>query len=330
MHDVTPHQVSGERMAQALEDIKGRAFGRWHWMQYGGMSMPQLETMRDELLDHAAARLAHDPRLDAPLRDVLHTAAQCSLGLLSIGCFPNGDQEIPFPLIDEQLSSEDITFGDIVEDAPTAATWVDTFAICLVSGLVWEWKRVIGGLLREDFAPAIRKGVPYSDHPSVSDPAHLAQMDALCEYLTLSAGHLPRDWPTVVLCKPGAAERAEASRKLDAAGPLTSDQRLLRTLLDDDRQAFEQALAARLREYRAGVDDSGVDGAGVDGAGVEGPAPRSLLPLGTLAVAALAVQAHGWELGVRSGYLPPALLGSPEALRPAAAERNDLGGWVAR
>ncbi len=304
-------------MAQALEEINGRAFGRWHWMQYGGMSMTQLEEMRDELLDHAAARIANDPWLDEPLRDVLHTAAECSLGLLSIGCFPNGDQEILFPLIGEKLSSDDKAFGDVVEDAPTAETWVDTFAMCLVSGLVWEWRRVIGGLLREDYAPAIRDGVPYSDYESVSDPADLAEMDALCGYLTLSSGHLPRDWPTVTLCKPDADERAEASRKLDAAGPLTPDQRLLRVLLDDDQPAFEQALAARLLEHRdAGGDD---------------PAPRTLLPLGTLAAAALAVQVHGWELSVRSGYLPPALLGSPEALaRAAAAGGNDLGYWAAR
>ncbi|MFD7256342.1 immunity 49 family protein [Streptomyces sp. NPDC059874] len=317
MQEVTPHEVSGQSMAHALEDIRGRAFGQWHWMQYGGMSMNRLGEMRDELLDHAAARSANDLTLDGPLRDVLHTAAECSLGLLSIGCFPNGDQEIRFPLIGEMLSSDDKAFADIVEEAPTAATWVDTFAICLVSGLVWEWRRVIGGLLREDYAPAIRDGVPYSDHESVSDPAHLAEMDALCGYLALSAGHLPRDWPTVTLCKPDAGERAAAARKLDEAGASAPDQRLLRVLLDDDQPAFEQALVARLLEHRDAVGDD--------------PAPRTLLPLATLAVAALAVQVHGWDLGVRSGYLPPALLGSPEALAlAAAAGGNDLGNRAAR
>ncbi|WP_257134135.1 immunity 49 family protein [Streptomyces sp. st140] len=56
------------------------------------------------------------------------------------------------------------------------------------------------------------------------------------------------------------------------------------------------------------------------------PAPRSLLPLGTLTLAALAVQVHGWELGVRSGYLPAELLGSLDALRRAAESEPDNSG----
>ncbi|MFI5479693.1 Imm49 family immunity protein [Streptomyces rubiginosohelvolus] len=61
------------------------------------------------------------------------------------------------------------------------------------------------------------------------------------------------------------------------------------------------------------------------------PAPRSLLPLDTLALAALAVQVHGWELGVRSGYLPAELLGSPDTLRRAAeSEPDNSAPWYAK
>ncbi|MFI6585552.1 immunity 49 family protein [Embleya sp. NPDC050493] len=317
MQAVTPHDIDGRRMAHALEDIRGRAFGRWHSMQYGGMQLSDLAEMRDELLDHAAARIANDPSLDTPLRHVLHTAAECSLGLLSVGCFPNGDQEILLPLVGEQLSSEKTAFHDIVNEAPTATQWIETFELCLISGLVWEWRRVIGGLLREDYAPAIRDGVPYSTFESVSQPADRAQMDALAEYLTPTSGHLPSGRPTVTLSKPGADERAEAARRLDAAGPLAPDQSLLRCLLDDDQPAFERLLVAHLNEYRDSIGDD--------------PVPRTLLPTGPLAVAALAVQVHGWQLGVHSAYLPQALLGSPDApARAAATGPNNLGGWVAR
>lgn len=317
MHEVTRHEVSGQHIAQALDDIRGRTRRRWHWMRYDDPSPKKLQEMRDDLLDYIAARTVADPALDESARASLRTAAECSLGVLSIGCFPNGDQEILFPLIGEQLSSEDIAFEDVVEQAPTAQTWLDAFAMCVVSGLVWEWQRVIGLLLRGDYAPAIRDGVPYSKLNSTSDPADLAAMDALCIYLTQSRGHLPRDWPTVTLAKPDTEERVGAARQLDAAGYLAPDQRLLRVLLDDDQHAFEQALAARLTEHRESM--------GSD------PASRTLLPVGALALAALAVQVHGWELGVRSGYLPHGVLGSHQALRRAAdASVNGLGDWSAK
>jgi hypothetical protein len=89
----------------------------------------------------------------------------------------------------------------------------------------------------------------------------------------------------------------DGSKQLDAAGPLDPDQQLLRALLDDDQSVFEQALAERLLRHRAGI--------GPD------PTPRTLLPVRTVAVAALASLAHGWQLGVRSGYLPGSLLHTP-------------------
>ncbi|WP_420710954.1 immunity 49 family protein [Streptomyces sp. NRRL S-118] len=303
-------------MAKALDGITARTRNRWYGMRWDAPSQGRLREMCDELLDHVAARAKEDPALDASSRAALRTAAECSLGVLSIGCFPDGDQEIDLPLIEEKLSTDDVAFGE-PEFAPTAGTWAETFALCLVSGLVWEWQRVIGLLLRGDFAPAIRDGVPYSKLTSASDPAELAAMDALCGYLSEADGHLPRDWPTVTLRKPDADERAEAARKMDGAGHLSPDQRLLRVLLDDDQHAFEQALVTRLDQHRESV--------GAD------PAPRTLLPLGALGTAALAVQAHQWTLGVRSGYLPHGMLGSPEALRRAAdAGGNHLGRWTAK
>ncbi|WAZ26700.1 immunity 49 family protein [Streptomyces cinnabarinus] len=317
MQEVACHEVGGQHITQALDDIGRRTGRRWHLMRYDDPSPEKLEEMRDDLLDHVAASAGADPALDETARAALRTAAECSLGVLSVGCYPGGDQEILFPLIGEQLSSETIAFEDVIEQAPTAQTWLDTFALCVVSGLVWDWQRVIGLLLRSDYAEEIRNGVPYSKLDSASDPADLAAMDALCVYLAESGGHLPRDWPTVTLRKPDTGERSEAARHLDAAGPLAPDQRLLRVLLDDDQHAFEEALTARLTEHR--------ESAGAD------PAPRTLLPVGALALAALAVQVHGWELGVRSGYLPHGLLGSTDALRRAAdAGANDLGGWYAK
>ncbi|GAA2775776.1 hypothetical protein GCM10010521_62920 [Streptomyces rameus] len=317
MSDLTRHDISEQRMDEALDDITGRVRRRWHRLLHDGASSQELREMATELLDHVAARTVRARALDDASRLALRTAAECALGALSIGCFPDGDQEVALPLIGERLSSEDTTFGGGVDLAPASRTWLDAFALCLVSGLVWDWQRVIGLLLRDDYAPAVHDGRPHSKPTPASDPADTATMDALCGYLTRAAGHLPRDWPTVPLCKPDADERAEAARRLDAAGPLAPDQQLLRVLLDDDRTAFEQALTAHLVAHR--------QNAGPD------PAPASLLPLGSLAIAALAVQVHGWQLGVRSGYLPQELLGSPQAVQQAEAIGvSDLGYWAAK
>ncbi|MFF2571291.1 immunity 49 family protein [Streptomyces sp. NPDC058084] len=312
MQEVAQHEVSEKRVTEALDGIGRRAFGHWHGMRYGSFALGRLRDMSDDLLDHVAARSLSAPELDDASRAALRTAAECVLGVISLGCFPNGDQEIAFPLVGEELTSEELAFEDVVDEAPTARTWLDTFAVVVVSGLVWDRQRVAGLLLRESYASSVRDGLPYAKLTSTSEPADLAAMEALCGYLTQASGHLPRDWPAVPLCKPSPEERAEAARRLDAAGELTPDQRLLRVLLDDDQAAFEQALVNRLVAHRESLDAD--------------PAPRTLLPLEPLALTALAVQVHGWELRVRSGYLPQGIVGRPDALRRAGdSGRNDLG-----
>ncbi|BDH12618.1 immunity 49 family protein [Streptomyces hygroscopicus] len=297
--DVARHDVSEQRIEQALADIERRAHSRWHTMQYDCYSDETLQGLRDELLDHIAARTVADPWPGtAPSHIVLRTAAECALGLLSLGCYPNGDQEISFTLIGEKLSSDGYDFEAVVEQAATASTWLDAFALSVISGIVWEQGLVIGLMLRDDYAPDIRNGVPHSKLESESDPGELAEMDALCGYLTQASGHLPRHWPSVTMCKPTPDERAEAMRQLDILDALTPDQRLLRVLLEDDQSAFEQALGQRLVQHR--------ESATADAA------PRSLLPQKTIALAALAVQIHGWDLRVQSAYLPQALLSAPE------------------
>ncbi|WP_329332136.1 immunity 49 family protein (plasmid) [Streptomyces sp. NBC_01454] len=297
---MTRHEVGEDRTGQALEDIDGRTFGRWHGLRYDSLSIKEIQAMGDELLDYVGALTLQDPALESvPGRLALRTAAECALGVLTLGTCPNGDFEVFFPLIGRELSSEDFAFGDAVDQAPTAGTWVDTFALSVITGLIWEQERMIGPLLKEDYAPMFHSGLPYSPLNSVSDPAELAEMDALGFYLHLvETSRSPWVAPGVPpVRKPEAEERATAAARLDEAGTLTPDQRLLRVLLDDDQATFERALTRRLLEHR--------DRAGAD------PAPKTLLPVEAVALAALAVHAHGWELNVRSGYLPAGLLRAP-------------------
>ncbi|WTF49933.1 immunity 49 family protein [Streptomyces sp. NBC_01604] len=261
-----------------------------------------LRELGEELTDHIAACTVPDPALRTPdSRGALITAAECAMGVLSLGCFPDGDFSVPLPLVTETLTSEVLHYEERWEptDPVTSArTWTDAFAWSVISGLVWERNRVIGPLLREDYAPAIRDGVPYSKRKSVSHPADLAEMDALVGYLTVAQGPYPGGLPgPAPLGKPDTAERARAAAQLDTAGTLTPDQRLLRVLLDDDQAAFEQALQERLVAHRESV--------GSD------PTARSLLPLGAVTLATLARLAHGWQLRTRSAYLPEALVSAP-------------------
>jgi hypothetical protein len=302
--EVTRHTVAEQRIEQALEDMGGRAFDRWHAMRYGDVPLRRgLRELGEELADHLAARTVPDPALRTPdSHAALITAAECAMGVLSLACFPNGDFSVPLPLVTETLSSEELHYEERWEPThpgTTARTWIDAFAWSVISGLIWERHRMIGPLLREDYAPAIRDGVPYSKRESVSDPADLAEMDAFCGYLTVVQGRSPGALPgPVPLGKPDAAERARAAEQLDTAGTLTPDQRLLRVLLDDDQAAFEQALQERLVAHRESV--------GAD------PAARSLLPVGAVTLATLARLAHGWQLGIRSAYLPEALVSAPQ------------------
>ncbi|MEU6051105.1 immunity 49 family protein [Streptomyces xanthochromogenes] len=297
---MTRHEVGEERIGQALEDIEGRTFGRWHGLRYDSLSIAGLRALREELLDHTGALTLQDPALEsAQSRLMLRTAAECALGVLTLGTYPSGDFDVFLPLVDKELSSADFGFGDAVDEASAAATWVEAFALSMVTGLLWEQDRMIGPMLADNYAPDLRSGLPCSPLNPVVHPADDAEMDVLCLYLhpveTSQSPWVAPGAPPVR--KPNAEERAAAGAQLDEAGTLSLDQKLLRILLDDDQAAFETALTRRLLEYR--------DNAGPD------PAPRSLLPLETIALAALAEQAHGWDLQLRSGYLPAGLLRAP-------------------
>lgn len=299
INEVTRHAVTEQRIEQALDDMAGRAFSRWHDMVWNPIPLRRgLRELGEELADNLGARTVSDPALQTPdSRTALLTAAECALGVLSLACFPDGDFEIPLPLATRTLSNQDLHYEETYEPAhppTTARTWTDAFEWSVISGLIGHKDRFIGPMLLRDYAPAIRDGVPYSERESVSAPADLAEMDALSGYLDVPEDAHPSSAP---LAKPDAAHRTRTAQQLDAAGTLTPDQRLLRVLLDDDQAAFERALHDRLVAHRESV--------GAD------PAARSLLPVAAVTLAALAHTAHGWQLRVHSAYLPEALVNAP-------------------
>ncbi|GHE83974.1 hypothetical protein GCM10018785_59830 [Streptomyces longispororuber] len=310
------HDVDDQRIASVLRHFDATTERNWEGIQDGTLPLrPTLARMSGDFLDHYAARAARDTRFRShDARADLEDAAACALGVLDLGVFPEGDWEVRLNHVGESIGNPGTDYDETRQPAhpTTARTWTDAFELCVVSGLIWQWDKAIGLVLRADHAPEIRAGVPYARQESVSRGSDLAQMNALCGYLTPASGHLPRDWPTVPLRKPGVDERLDAALELDAAGPLTADQRLLRVLLTDHQTAFEDALYDHLTAYRAAV--------------APDAAPATLLPTGAVTLAALAVQAHGWDLAVESDYLFPSILREPEGARSA---ENHLGGWAA-
>ncbi|QKW36847.1 tetratricopeptide repeat protein [Actinomadura sp. NAK00032] len=297
MYEILCHQVERRRIDQALTGIENRIFSRWHAMRWGYEFDPEaFAGTCDELLDHVAACARSDPALPGQqARAALRTAAECAAAVLDRRLWPNGDFEVGFPVLTARygttkLTSPETSYSMAEPRTPPVAEWVRAFALCLVSsGFAEPWRRNL--VLKFDTAREI--------HASRSEPAAaLAEMDALAGYL------VDGDDPPLVV-EPGRQARVRAALRLDAAGPLTPDQRLLRVLLDDDRSAFQQALADRLERYREDIGDD--------------PAPRTLLPLPAIALAHLAVLAHGWRLDVRSGYLPEGLLPEPPATDPAGS-----------
>lgn len=289
VYQVPSHQVDRSLIDQALTDIEGRTFTRWHRMCWGPDYDPEaFAEACDELLDHVAACARFDPALSGPpARAALRTAAECAAAVLDRRLWPNGDFEVDFPVLTARygatkLTSPETSYSLDDPQTPPAAEWIRSFALCLVSSAFEvPWRRNL--VLKFDVAPEL--------HVSPTEPAAgLAEMDALADYL------VDGDEPPLVV-KPDRQARVRAALRLDAAAPLTPDQHLLRVLLDDAQPAFEQALADRLDRYREDIGDD--------------PAPRTLLPLTAIALANLAVLAHGWRLDVRSGYLPEGLLPEP-------------------
>ncbi|SNR55023.1 Imm49 family immunity protein [Actinomadura mexicana] len=304
MYQVPCHQVERPLIDQALTDIEDRTFARWHRMRWGHeYAFEAFAETCDELLDHVAACAWFDPALSGPLaRAALRNAAECAAAVLDRKLWPNGDFEVDFPVLTARygttkLTSPETSYSMDEPQTPPVAEWVRSFALCLISSAFEvPWRRNL--VLKFDVAPEI--------HGSPTEPAAaLAEMDALADYL------VDGDQPPLVV-KPDRQARVRAALRLDAARPLTPDQHLLRVLLDDDQSAFEQALADRLDRYREDIGDD--------------PAPRTLLPLTAIALANLAVLAHGWRLGVRSGYLPEGLLPEPPTDGPPATEPVDATG----
>jgi hypothetical protein len=148
MREVKCHNIDGQS-SRNLDDLHMTVFRYWYSVRSDGLSLESLQRLRDEILDYVAVQSLEDPTLSDPrTRAALRTAAEFDLGMLDLGCFPTGDFEIRFLLIDERISNfppadgkvgsfpdDTELFGParVIDPMPTTArTWLDTYAICLI------------------------------------------------------------------------------------------------------------------------------------------------------------------------------------------------------
>jgi hypothetical protein len=135
-NNVTRHAVNQQRLECAFGDMADRVQRRFEDVYYAEYPMREmLSELGNELLDHVAARSVQDPDLnDERTRLALTTAAEGLFGVLELGCCPNGDWEIPFPLTCTRFSSEEKDFDEMRDatDTVTARTWVEAFVSSLI------------------------------------------------------------------------------------------------------------------------------------------------------------------------------------------------------
>ncbi|MFY7064839.1 Imm49 family immunity protein [Nocardiopsis changdeensis] len=311
MQQHTRHGVDDGYLKRIVNpaELRERVSLQFHALRHLSSRVSVLQEMSRTLLDHLGARSVDDPDLSgdpAHFGLVLRTAAESADGVLECLMAPEGDQRIPLSWLGGELTNMnedhddlDPPFRPVVDMDLTPQVWVEAVELAVVGRRVRDQGRASGAGYRM-YASILHDLAGQEVFPA----ADVAQMDALGMYLNPAGFPLPRDWPKVALCMPSEAERATAARALDSAGELSGEQSLLRVLLQDDQELFEQELEEYLDRYRRDMD------------AVQDPAPRTLLPMGVIALVALAVQVHGWRVDLSSDYLPEVLVRAPEGVPP--------------
>ncbi|WP_435112181.1 hypothetical protein [Nocardiopsis synnemataformans] len=141
VREVACHSVNRDWIAQALGGVEERAKRHWIHPHYNDLSLQGLQRMRDALLDHVAARSLEDPVLAAePTLTLLLSAAESVFGILFLASFPDGVLEIRLSHFSYDSTSSDgrCIGSDDVDRTPTTDTWVDAFALSLVSSTLWD------------------------------------------------------------------------------------------------------------------------------------------------------------------------------------------------
>ncbi|WP_330334044.1 immunity 49 family protein [Streptomyces sp. NBC_00536] len=283
MH-IERHAVGEAALSAAVTDFAERMAGDVHRMQHDESPEYGWEMVCESFLDYLGARSVANPSLTG--RDcklAFESAAAAATGSFALTARPSrvGDVFIEYTgtgvVYDKDGRGREVPAYD----------WLDAFFLAFVAG---DTDR--------DGQLFVETAVTRRGH---EDRADVALVHALLAFVY---GEI-EDPGTAG--EPGPVSDEQRSARIDALvrelGPGTDRPHhraalaTLRALAAGDRDAFGEALAAQLAEYRERH------------AGAGNPAPRTLLPMDALALAAMAQRWNGWQPGVDSDYLPAGPIG---------------------
>ncbi|MFJ3793352.1 Imm49 family immunity protein [Kitasatospora sp. NPDC090091] len=256
------HQVDEAKVEKAREDFVNRIGRQVHsYSRAGLMATMEWQLIADSFLDYLGALSTSRPDLHFPeAKAVLKDATEAACGAVSFAAYYPHDGFgvfLDYPNFGMSYHREDGLERDPFHRVGPRE-WLDAFCLAIISdrvsphGEAFCWARQ---LMPDDrVTPA------------------LELVDGFVAHFFEEAG-LPAS--------------ASASASADEPQP---GLRALRALTDQDREAFDAALLALLRE------------------GPHGTRPAGLLPLVPIALAALAHRTHGWAPAVETDYLPHALV----------------------
>ncbi|MEV6978056.1 Imm49 family immunity protein [Kitasatospora sp. NPDC093806] len=256
------HQVDGERLAKAGAGFVDRIGRQVHsYSRAGLMATIEWQLIADSFLDYLGALSTTRPDLGSPeAKAIVKDATEAACGAVSFAAYyPRESFSVflDYPNFGMSYQREEGLERDSLHQV-SAREWLDAFCLAIVSDRV----------------------SPYGE--------------AFCWARQLMPGG--RVTPTLELVDGFVAyffEEAGLPAGDHAAAPHGEPQpglRALRALTDRDREAFDAALLALLRDAPHGT------------------GPAGLLPLLPIALAALAYRTHGWSPAVETDYLPHALV----------------------
>ncbi|GAA3896963.1 hypothetical protein GCM10022244_03980 [Streptomyces gulbargensis] len=291
------HRVGEAVVRAAREDFTNRIGGQVRSMSRAGrMATYEWWAITEEFLDYLGALSVASPDLDtAEAKAVLKDASEAAAGAVAYAAY--------HPHCSFHVFLDYVNFGmsyDPGEDFPaesvTPGEWIDALCLAVLRDKA-TWHGEAFHFARQKFAEKTW-GTPAGELATGLTAVVLNDTGDDDEYPPSARARLT----AVDAALDRVRVRAEETGEPLLDRPYSGALRTLRALADEDREAFDAALADLLTGHAA----------------LHGPtaAPRSLLPLVPLALAAFAYRTLGWAPAVHTDYLPHALVTGFETRGP--------------